>query len=209
MTCPRCKVRMHTARDEMTKDQGDVVELTAAACTKCINCGHRNYPELREVVPFDKSMLTPKQDLKGGKPGRANQHVDLMRKYYPSIIKMRRGKCKTSWRAIANIIRQADGVRIKPETVEAGVARNPGIRPVVSTPARLCKSSGHGWTGSRTVYRQVMQTENTDCYQCEVLNESAGPVFEPTKTKGSRSFFGDWRLFAWIAQGRDGNRGLL
>lgn len=81
MTCPRCKGRMHTARDEMRKNQGDVSELLASEGNACINCGNRIYPPIKEVVPFDKSMIPPKQDMNGATPGRKPTHCDLMKKY--------------------------------------------------------------------------------------------------------------------------------
>ncbi len=117
MTCPRCNGFLHTAQDEMKPDQGDVAELSAADCIKCVNCGHRIYPQIVPAVPFDKGMILPKQDMKGSKPGRRLSHVELMQKYYPSIKAMRKGKNPTSWASIASLISTAEGVKITGETV--------------------------------------------------------------------------------------------
>jgi len=117
MTCPRCKGFMHKAQDEMRLDAGDVAELTASDCVKCANCGHRVYPQIKPAVPFDKSMIPPKQDMKGSKPGRRLSHVELMQKYYPSLQKMRKGKNPASWDSIALLIATAEGVKITGETV--------------------------------------------------------------------------------------------
>ncbi len=117
MTCPRCKGRMFPAQDEMRMDQGDVAELSAADCIKCVNCGHRIYPQIVPAVPFDNGMILPKQDMKGSKPGRRLSHVELMQKYYHSIKDMRRPKNLASWDSIARLIATAEGVKITGDTV--------------------------------------------------------------------------------------------
>jgi Zn ribbon nucleic-acid-binding protein len=117
MTCPRCKGFLHSAQDEMRLNHGDVAELSAADCVKCVNCGHRIYPQIKEALPFDKSMVLPKQDMKGSKPGRRLSHVELIQKYYPSIKDMRKGKNPTSWASIARLIATAENVKITEDTV--------------------------------------------------------------------------------------------
>lgn len=117
MTCPRCKGRMHSAQDEMRLNHGDVAELQAAECLACINCGNRIYPPQKEVIPFDKSMVPPKQDMKGAIPGRKPSHTELMEKYYDSIKMMRKGKHPTGWDAIARLIVTAEKVNITGDTV--------------------------------------------------------------------------------------------
>ena len=117
MTCPRCKGFLHSAQDEMRLNHGDVAELSAADCVKCVNCGHRIYPQIKEALPFDKSMILPKQDMKGATPGRKPSHTELMGKYYDSIKMMRKGKHPTGWDAIARLIVTAEKVNITGDTV--------------------------------------------------------------------------------------------
>lgn len=118
MTCPRCKGRMHHDSDQGRLNQGDVVQ-TSTDCAKCINCGHRVYPEVEVVLPFNNKMKLPKPEyMKNAKPGRKPSHKELMEKYYTSIRKLRRGDNPASWDAIAKLIKTAENVPIVGRTVQ-------------------------------------------------------------------------------------------
>lgn len=118
MTCPRCKGLLHSAQDEMRVVQGDVIELQAAECIKCANCGHRIYPQIMPALPMHPEMKLPKQEYMAGiKPGRKPAHRPMIEKYYDSIKEMRKGRNCTGWDAISRLITTAEGVPIKGETV--------------------------------------------------------------------------------------------
>lgn len=119
MNCPRCKGRMHTAQDEMRINQGDVAELKAAECVKCVNCGNRVYREQEVALPMSSNMKLPKQPyMQNVKPGRKPSHGELMKKYFTSIRKLRKGNNPASWDAIAKLIKTAENVPIVGRTVQ-------------------------------------------------------------------------------------------
>lgn len=118
MTCPRCQGRMHNDHDQGRLNQGGVARVMTD-CVKCINCGHRVYPEIQVVLPFSSKMKLPKHEyLMGAKAGRKPSYNELMKKYYSSIRKLRRGDNPASWNAIARLIKTAENVTIVAQTVQ-------------------------------------------------------------------------------------------
>lgn len=115
MNCPKCKTKMYQELEECRQQYaGGGVRHLPELVYKCWNCATRATVEKQPVMqltPEQKQSKLPNARLK-------DRTLETLRPYMPSIRKLRSGKQPATWLSIANIIRQATGSRIKPETVK-------------------------------------------------------------------------------------------
>lgn len=114
MNCPKCKSKSITTEVTMSRGIGNEAKSLCTPAYRCLMCG---YWKPAEAAPA--MQLTPEQKKNKLPNARLKDHtLETLRPYMPSIRKLRSGKQPATWRSIANIIRQATGSKVKPETVK-------------------------------------------------------------------------------------------
>lgn len=115
MICPKCQHKLINTTDEARACDGRPV-TDPTPVLRCFVCGYRKYLTHDPVVPMTAAMKVKQQrDFVGPYPNKSQ--INLVRKFYNDIVRLRSGKKPVSWQTISNLIRQATGVAIKGETI--------------------------------------------------------------------------------------------
>lgn len=118
--CPKCSARLRhdVVMGRADHPGGDARQLFNPGMS-CWRCGYWKNEQITPVLPFDKKMINSSGS---GHPNQQKNNdlgrYELVLKHFSSINKMRRpGRSQASWSTITQIIRQATGTRIKPDTL--------------------------------------------------------------------------------------------
>jgi len=112
MTCPKCRAQL-SGETTMHRASGGSFAEPYTHAIKCWCCGYWRPADVTPAVELTAAQKKPEKTT-----GLKDRTRELITPYLDSIKTMRAGVQPTDWTTIANLIRQATGHPVKPQTVK-------------------------------------------------------------------------------------------